>query len=181
MTTYHFQNILKENLYLSTDFLHADLTNSERELAANIQCVRFAFAGPANDSNVYDLLFKECAEYLFEKFFKGNEQDTYLVLAKGNVTVIKLDPNNFHSHIHFILDSRTCFVISSEQELSADSFANIKYLNRPGDTVALIDYLKLVFDHCPKGATIYKMSGDGGDNYIAIDAFESPKTKKTAG
>ncbi|CAG5073261.1 hypothetical protein DYBT9623_04750 [Dyadobacter sp. CECT 9623] len=181
MTTYHFQNIFKENLYLSSDFPLAGLTNAERELAANIQCIRFAFAGPANDINVYDSLFKECTEYLFEKFFKGDEQNTYLVLAKGNLSVVKLDQHNFNSHIHLILDSRTCFVISSEQELSAESFANIKFLNRPGDTIPPIDYLKLVFDHCPKGATIYKMSGDGGDNYIAIDAFESPKTKKTAG
>jgi hypothetical protein len=171
MTTHHFQNIISENLYLSTSFPPAPLTNAERELAADIQCLRYAFEGPGHDSNVFDLLFKECTEYIFEKFFEDNKQNTYLVLARGNVTVVKLDQKNFNSHIHFILDSRTCFVISSEHELSTESLANITYLNRPGDTIPPIDYLKLVLEYCSKGATIYKMSGDGGDNYIAVDTF----------
>ncbi|MCE7063538.1 hypothetical protein [Dyadobacter sp. CY343] len=167
MTIHHFRDILSENLYLSP----APLTNTKRILAADIQCVRYAFEEPWNGENVYDLLFQECAEYLCKKFSEDNKQNTYLVLAKGNVTIVKLDQDNFNSYIHFILDSRTCFIISLEKELSIESFANITYLHRPGDTIPPIDYLKLVLHHCPNGATIYKMSGDGGDNYIAIDAL----------
>ncbi|KAA0990017.1 hypothetical protein [Dyadobacter aurulentus] len=178
MQIHHYQNILAENLYLYTSgnsfYPATPITEHERKVALNIGCTQYAFHGPGIDAD-YNALFEECSEYLCRLFFFEKPMNYYLFLLDKKSkegTVCILNHNNFREEIHYLVDSRTCFVISSPQDLLNKEFTEnvIKKFLLPGSYIS-INYLKLVLSLLEPETTIYKMSGDGADNYIAIDAF----------
>ncbi|WP_031528180.1 hypothetical protein [Dyadobacter crusticola] len=165
-----------------------------------ITCKRYGFEASGDSRDNYNALFQECSEYLRQLIFEGKSGNCYLILVKnrhanlserdldrekyvsaevksGDAIVLGylllLTPENFNKYISHILNTRNCFLICSDQDLLQVDFLKIILpYYQATDNPPSINYLQVVQEQCRAGQIIFKISDDGDDNYIAVDAFE---------
>ena len=174
MKKIEYPDILHEHVYLYHKGDHHYSTNiisdQDRWLAGWIKCTRYYVQGAFGES--YNNLLAEALEDLRSVLFNEVSGFKYLVLMNTQ-RVEHLDSTSFDALASHLVDYRNAFIVIAGEDLLKD-VQNIPVKYHKATISGNVDYLRLILDFCPSGASVCKMSGDGGDDYIAFDLFYSP-------
>lgn len=173
MKKIEYPDILHEHVYLyykgDRHYPASIISDRERWLAGWVKCTRYYVQGAFGES--YNDLLAEALEDLRSVLFNEVAGFKYLVLINTQ-RVEPLDTTNFDTLARHLVDSRNAFIVITREGLPED-VENIPFKYYKVTISDNIDYLRLILDFCPSGASVCKMSGDGGDDYIAFDLFSA--------
>ncbi|KQS23793.1 hypothetical protein [Dyadobacter sp. Leaf189] len=175
MKKIEYSDILHEHVYLyykgDRHYPVSIISDQDRWLADWVKCTRYYVQGSFGES--YNDLLAEALQDLRSVLFDEVAGFKYLVLMNTQ-RVEPLDATNFCTLASHLVDSRNALIVIAGEDLLKDvQNVPVEYDKATGS--GNIDYLRLILDLCPLGASVCKMSGDGGDDYIAFDLFSKNK------